>query len=268
MNNYNITRRSFLRQLSLATGAAACAPLLAQCSSPTEATREPSLIDNGPGRRSDWSPTKSDIELTSDREQLVRTLKSQYEKLKAMALDESQRIRIVFAGVNGPEALIASIVAGGAARYRHVRLVRESTGETVNLLWGQEGIHPSIKLADDAGQTIVKDGKALEFSFGLVRREGRGPRSWLELGIKIAAIALLVWLGASILKPIIAGIAFIAFNAMVIGIVIAGVALMVAVVRWILGITGWTLEDVAVFFRRSIEELKQFLAAVITAMET
>jgi hypothetical protein len=266
MKQHNFTRRDFIRYASLFTGAAACAPLLPQCSYPTEATREGSLTYDPVKRQDDLSPSQNDIVLSSDHDQLVRTVKSQYERLKAMAQDESQRVRLVFAAANGPEALIVSIVAGGAARYRHARLVRESTGEVANLLWGREGIHPSIKLADDAGRTIVRDGKPLEFSFGAVRRDGRGPRSWLELGVKIAAIALLVWLGASILKPIVAAIAFIAFNAMVIGIVIFGVALLVGIVKWIAELTGWRLRDAAAFFDRSVDEIAQLLREIVLAL--
>lgn len=52
------------------------------------------------------------------------------------------------------------------------------------------------------------------------------------------------------------------------GIAIAGVALLIAVVRWILDATGWTLESVAATFQRTTEELKQLLAEVVAAMET
>jgi hypothetical protein len=196
-------------------------------------------------------------------EELAQTIKSQYTKLQALAENAGRQLRIAFPFDGGQEVLRLTIVAGGAARYRHVRVERETTGEAANLLWGREGLYPSIKLTDDNGRTIVKDGKDLEFSFQLAQRKGRDPRSWLELGIKIAAIALLVWLGASILKPIVAAIAFIAFNAMVIGIAIAGVALLVVVVRWILDVTGWTLEDVRAMFERSMAEILQVLTNVV-----
>ena len=265
-NLTRLTRRDFIRRASVLAAAAAAVPLLAGCSNATEATDDsPSIYDPfEEGNRSRAST--NDITLSLDPEQLARTLKEQFERLKTLAQNERQRVRILFPTATGTEAVTMSIVAGGAALYRHVRIVRESSGEVANLLWGREGIHPSIKLADDAGRTLVKDGKPLEFSFGSVRREGRGPQSWLELGVKIAAIALLVWLGASILKPIVAAIAFIAFNAMVIGIVIFGVALLVGVIKWIAELTGWTLEDVAAFFRRTVEEMKQLLAEVVAAM--
>jgi hypothetical protein len=39
-------------------------------------------------------------------------------------------------------------------------------------------------------------------------------------------------------------------------------------VRWILDVTGWTLEDVASLFRRTVEELKQLLRGVVEVLET
>jgi|GEM_PF-567681 len=261
-----LTRRDFIRRASVLAGAAVAAPLLAGCSNATEATDDsPSIYDPfEEGSRSRAST--NDITLSLDPEQLARTLKEQFERLKALAQNERQRARILFPTATSTEAVTMSIVTGGAALYRHVRIVRESSGEVANLLWGREGIHPSIKLADDAGRTLVKDGKSLEFNFGLVRREGRGSQSWLELGIKIAAIALAVWLGASILKPIIAAIAFVAFNAMVIGIVVAGVALLVGIVRFILDVTGWKLADVQAMFERTATQLQEFLRMVVALL--
>lgn len=269
MRNHDQTRREFLLNISKAAAALAAAPLFAACgdaTAPTEVSEDSPFSENPRdrmGSRRGWS---SDLTLTTDEEPIVRAVRGQYDVLKALAEDGTRQLRIVFPSSRGQEVVRLHIVRGGAASYRHVRLVRESTGEVANLLWGREGVHPSIKLTDDAGRTLVRHGKPLEFSFGLVRRDGQGPQSWLELGIKIAAIALLVWLGASILKPIIAGIAFIAFNAMVIGIVVAGVAFLVGIVRWILDVTGWTMEDVAALFERTIDELRRFFREIINVL--
>lgn len=260
-------RREFLHDFSLALATTASAPLLSQCNFGTEQVNG---LEGQPPMAQEIAPRylhqRADIQLTGNEEKLAETLKAQYERLKTLALSPGEQLRIACPTRSGTEILALSIVAGGAASYRHVRLVKEPTGEVVNLLWGREGTHPSIKLTDDQGKTLVRDGRQMEFSFGLVRRNGTGPRSWLELGIKIAAIALLVWLGASILKPILAAIAFVAFNAMVIAIVIAGVAIFVLIVRWLLVLTGWTIEDVRTLSAKTPDEFARFQREVASAL--
>lgn len=257
-----MTRKEFTRMLSLAALSAAMKPLISGCSSPVALDADQQSRQYEAGRRQPARFQGPDIVLSGDEYQMASGIKPFYDRLYEMAKDSTKRVRMAFPIGSNEEVLEIAIVTGGAVPYRHTRIVRTSTGEVVNLLWGREGVHPSIKLTDDSGRTIIKDGRPLEFSFGLVRREGSGPRSWLELGVNIAAIALLVWLGASILKPIVAAIAFIAFNAMVIGIAIAGVALFVALVRWILDVTGWSVTDVRAMFERSIEEIAQSLKEV------
>lgn len=257
-----MTRKEFTRMLSLAALSTAMKPLISGCGSPVALDPEQQDQRYGTARRQPVRFQGHDIVLSGDEYQMASEIKPLYVRLYEMAEDPAKRFRMAFPVGSNTEILEIAMATGGAARYRHVRVVRETTGEAVNLVWGREGVYPSIKLADDSGRTIIKDARPLEFSFGLARREGTGPRSWLELGIQIAAIALLVWLGASILKPIVAAIAFIAFNAMVIGIAIAGVSLFVALVQWILNVTGWTMEEGRAMFERSIEEIAQSLREV------
>jgi len=264
------TRREFLREASVLLASATTAPLLLGCSQVT-ATEElgeaASRAAVEASLRTSRTRREPDITLTADVERLAETIRSQYTKLKTIAHDASTQLRIAFPMNDGQDILSLSIVPNGAANYRHVRIVRESNGDVANLLWGREGLYPSIRFTDDQGRTIVRNGRPLEFSFRSVQREGRGPVSWLELGIKIAAIGLLVWLGASILKPIVAALAFIAFNAMVIGIAIAGVVLVVGILRWILDVTGWTLKDVRQMFERTVEEFVGLLRLLVGVLE-
>jgi hypothetical protein len=269
MKKLRKTRREFLWDSSVALAALATAPLLSACSHATttdELSETASLNGSGPSRKTPRTQPTPDTTLTASLENLAETLQSQYARVKTLAEDATSAMRIGFPGENGQEVLSLMIVSSGAARYPHVRIVRESTGDVANLLWGRQGVYPSIKFADDAGTTIIKGGRPLEFSFHSVQREGRGPISWLELGIKIAAIGLLFWLGASILKPIVAAIAFIAFNAMVIGIAVVGVVVVAGIVRWILDVTGWGMEDVRRMFERTGDEIERLLRQVMVVL--
>jgi hypothetical protein len=176
-----LTRKEFTRRLSFAAVSAALAPLVSACNSLVGPTL-PNNEDNGSHQRVSGfnrgiSRGTVDITLNGDVGQAATIVRTQFNRLLELARGSAGPLRIAFPVGRNIEVLGLTIVSGGAARYRHVRVERETTGEAANLLWGREGLYPSIKLTDDNGRTIVKDGNALEFSFQLAQREGRDPRS-------------------------------------------------------------------------------------------
>lgn len=246
-----MNRREFCRDIALLGVATCISPLFMQCSRPTEAV---------------YTSPPPDIEFSTNEEEIARTIAGQHSKLMTLAENPSKELRIGFRAGQIDDALSLRILDGGASNYKHVRIVRESTGEVSNLLWGQENLFPSIKLTDNRGKTLIKDGKTLEFSFRLADSTGSGSRKWLEIGIKVLAIALAIWLGASIARVILAAIAFLAFNAMVIALLILGIGILVGITKWIAELTGWNLNNVAEFFQLTLEELKQFLREIIAVI--
>jgi hypothetical protein len=157
------------------------------------------------------------------------------------------------------EVLAFSFVDKGAANYRHLRVVRGSTGEAVNLLWGMKGLLPSIRLADDRGNTIrSRDGRLLEIGFSEVSgAKGRQALDWIAIGVKVAAIAFALWLGAQIGRAALGAIAFLAFNAMVLGLLVAGIAVISPAIEpaidWVL--RNITLQDIKGFFAQLVNNI-------------
>ena len=201
------------------------------------------------GKKSPTEPSPPpDIVLEGDDEQLARTVSGQLEILQTLVQNSSRILRV---GIGGSEVLAFSISQDNAS-YPHLKIVRETTGKAVHLLWGSKNLFPSIKLVDDNGEQLVEVGLN-EVS------NGNTSRDWLKIGIKVLALTLVVWLGASIGKAILAAIAFLAFNAMVLALLV----LAVAVLAWIAEKFGWTIDDIYQFFKEAIEKLVEFLKEVI-----
>lgn len=158
-----------------------------------------------------------------------------------------------------------SFIKDDLAPYKHLRLVNLNTGERANILWGSDGVYPSIKFVDDSGNIITKNGKVLEFPLKLSGHLNKvsSPSDWIVIGFKIFGVALLLWIGFSVAKYVLAALAFISFNALAIGLVLAGVGIFVQILKWILDLTGITYEDVVAFFVMAVNALIQTLIDVV-----
>jgi hypothetical protein len=79
-----------------------------------------------------------DLVLEGDETQLANLVKQQLPRLKQLAQNPGTSLRIGIPNGRGMEVLAFSFVDKGAANYRHLRVVRESTGEAVNFALGHE----------------------------------------------------------------------------------------------------------------------------------
>ena len=196
-----------------------------------------------------------DLVLEGDEAQLANLVRQQFPRLEQLAQNPGTSFRIGIPNGRGMEVLAFSFVDRGAANYRHLRVVRGSTGEAVNLLWGMKGLLPSIRLADDRGNTIrSRDGRLLEIGFSEVSgAKGRQALDWIAIGVKVAAIAFVLWLGAQIGRAVLGAIAFLAFNAMVLGLLVAGIAVISPAIDWVL--RNITLQDIKGFFAQLVNDI-------------
>lgn len=243
------TRRSFVASLS---GLLAL-PLFNKCSNsfPTE-------FSNG-NSNNRISRISGDIILDGSEEEIAATVKKQYPLLKSIVDNPEKEKTIGFRTTDGEASFIKiSVVKDRLASYHHVRL-QKANGETAHLLWGMDGIYPSIKFTDNNGKTLIINRTEMEFPLKSSTGSVSSPTDWLTLGIKVLAAALVIWIGASILKYILAAIAFIAFNAMAIGAVMIGVSLIAPVINWIIDKTGWTLSGISAFFERAVSDILAIL---------
>lgn len=206
--------------------------------------------------RSDNSP---DVVLDSDLDNLANTVKQQFGRIKNIVDNSGDIFRI---GLSDREVIQMSFIKTKGSDYKHVRFERESNGDAANLTIERDGVYPVVQLTDDEGEILSRDGEDLSFSFRSFVSEDN-DESWLEIGIKITAIALALWLGLSIARGILAGLAFLAFNAMVLGLVVASISFL----SWIIEATGWNVDDVRDFFDQTVAEIKQFFERIINALQ-
>ncbi len=248
-----LNRREFLRWLTLAGGAAACLPVGMACGDKS----------TGP------SQSEPDIMLGGSETELVETAGGQFNRLWAMAQNPGREVTLGFSEGGMQEVLRMSFVKNKSAEYHHLRVVRQSTGEAANLLWGLENFLPAIKLVDDSGRALVKNGREIAVDFASTKIAAQSQSiDLLELGAKVAIIALAIWLGAAVGKAVLAAIGFIAFNAMVLGLVVLALGALSPLLEKIRDVTGWQAGDVKAFMEAGVERLKEFFGEARQLLDT
>jgi hypothetical protein len=196
---------------------------------------------------------RPDLMLEGSDEDLASLVRAQFSRLKTLAENPGTTLRVGVPVGGRTEVLAFSFRDGGAANYRHLRVVRESTGEAVNLVWGWKGLLPSVQMVDDTGRLITRNGRAIEVGFVDVRGRGRQALDWIAIGVKVAAIAFAIWLGAGIGRAILGAIGFLAFNAMVLGLLVAAIGVFLPAIDWLL--RNITLGDVERFFQQLVNDI-------------
>lgn len=244
------SRRDFLKFI----GSFSALPLLSYCKNPAmlelELYPDSNIQEN------------VDLFISGSEEEIASKVKNQYALIEDMVKNFGKEKIIAYSDNNSIKKLSLSIIKDKLANYPYLRIKNMDNNESVNILWGIDGFSPSLKFVDDNGNILVKDNKKMEFALRKTVRREYSSLDWLELGIKIFAVALLIWLGATVLKYVIAAIAFVAFNTLVLGIIIAGLALIVPVIKWIIQMTKWSLVDIKFMFFRPVEDLKLLLYKV------
>lgn len=54
----------------------------------------------------------------------------------------------------------------------------------------------TLRLTDDRGRVLRRDGQSLEFALFDTRSRARAPQDWIATGVRIASLAFLVWIDA------------------------------------------------------------------------
>ncbi|MCX7925992.1 MAG: hypothetical protein N2554_09310 [Fimbriimonadales bacterium] len=161
------------------------------------------------------------------------------------------------------ETLVFTLVRNDAGDYPHLRIARPKTGEHANFVFGgsvAQGI--TLRLTDDRGRTLQRNGQPLEFALFDTRSSSHAPHNWLETGIRIAALAFLIWIGAVIVRGVAAAVGFVAFNLIVLGLLAAGLSVAIPVIRWFLETSGIDRETVRRFVEQTTETILALLREV------
>ena len=251
-----IDRRDFLKAL----GVISLTPLIQSCESSTGYWGD----DAGKDRDRPSKPNV-DILLEGTEEEIAKAVQNKHSVIQDLYNNPGKELKIGFLQDRTYNTLKLSFVKSNIVSYQHLRLINTRTNEVANVIWGRDGLTPTIKFVDNYGNVIIKNGKRLEFAMRTPSKINKvnSPSDWIIIGIKIFAVALILWIGFSIAKYIASAIAFIAFNAMAIGLVIAGLVIVIELIRWILGVTGITMNDVVEFFQRTISSIVNLLLDVV-----
>ncbi len=159
-----------------------------------------------------------------------------------------------------------------STKYRRIVAQRQSDGDIVEFHLETDGLSPKLVLRRRSnGQRVATVG------FSDVARRSRLPEeraqltaaNLLSIGTQVFAVALAIWLGASIGRAVLGALAFIAFNAMIIGIVLAAIGLALPFIRALLDFLGiQTLGDVTAFFRRVVDDLRLLFDQVVSFLRS
>lgn len=204
----------------------------------------------------------AELTLSGDEQTIASGVRKQFQKIQQLYDNPGKEFVVEYQSGRSSKLLGLSFTDNNAASYKHL-LVRDINGNrSVNVTWGMKGIFPSIKFSDNSGNVLVINGTEMEFAIKSENGETSSPKDWLTIGIKIFAVALAIWLGATVAKYIVAAVAFLAFNAMVIGLLLIGAAVLLPLLKLILNLTGWTINTITDLFSLSIELLLSLLLEI------
>lgn len=201
---------------------------------------------------------KSQITLRGSEQRIARATKRSFDLLQDAAKTPGREIEIRFRNGKTWDTLVLTFATKEAGiDYLHPRLTLVSTGETVHLAVGEKNFLPSLKLIKPDGSTLaevgVSDLRRWQGSRDADRKK-LSTADLIALGVKIAAIALGIYLAAVVVKVIIGAIAFIAFNAFVLGLLLAAGAVVIPLVKKLLAFLGISNTE------EGIRKIKEFFA--------
>ncbi len=216
--------------------------------------------------QADLALTHSDDEhtLASQLNRLYQPLSDRARPMQDSRQKASQPFNIQIETNAGPEMLSFQLVRNQAANYPHLRVVRPKTGEVANFRFGgslTEGI--TLQMTDDTGQVLTKNGQRLEFSLFDTRARTRAPEDWIAKGIKIAALAFVIWLGAVITRGVAAAVGFVAFNLMILGLLAVAAGVTIPILKWIIDTSGLDWERIRRFIEQTLNTLITLLRDIM-----
>lgn len=95
-----------------------------------------------------------------------------------------------------------------------------------------------------------------------IRPDSRGVTDWISWGVKAIVLLLIVWLGASVAKFIMAAIATVAFYLLLAAILVTAVGIALELIK----LTGLTWNDVTAFVQMTVTTLVNFLREMVESV--
>lgn len=200
----------------------------------------------------DKSDVKSDVLLSGTDQQIAAVAKEQRSLVEYLLNNPGKEKIIEFRADTGERVLLAiSFQNGNEGQFVNLRNL--ATNKNARISWARDGIKPAINFFYD-GTNHLYD------IFGGAEKISQSSLSSLFFaGLAAAAIGLAVWIGASVAKFIVATVAFLAFNLLMLGVVVATGSFIVSFFENM----GWTGEVITNFVRNVfdnvVEEIKYIL---------
>ncbi len=197
-------------------------------------------------------------------------IQKQFDEILKLAQENTSEVLYGLEDENGNyQAVTMSVRRGGGVDYLHPIICRK--GKNAHLVFGWDGIAPTVKLVDDAGKGFIDPvGKNIEIPFvsraSVNKLASFDSSKLLTLGLEVAAIAFGIWLGAKILGMAIAALAFVAFNALLIGIILSATGALGPAAEWALDKFGFTIEEVKSYFNAGLDTLVEFVRRLAEAI--
>jgi len=223
---------------------------------------------------SEKSPTGNQEELdavfSGGSSDISAVVADQFDRVYSLAQNPGSEAIFGLEDTSGDmQTLRLSMSSVGPASYLHP--VMRVGSKTAHMVFGWGTLAPTVKLVDSSGNELASASKipsgfmetvAKESGLIIKERANMDLDSFLVYGISLAAGALAIWLGAKILGMVVAAAAFVAFNALLIGVVLAAVGALEPAVRWVLDQLNISTDDVESFFNKGvgwISELIRFI---------
>ncbi|MGC8784950.1 MAG: hypothetical protein ACP5RN_11280 [Armatimonadota bacterium] len=195
----------------------------------------PALAGCGGADNAYYQPPQPDFWLTGSEEQIAEQTRMAVQ----FAVNSQQGVRPVTLGAAGQIFRIEPTEKANV-----IRLSRWAAGKTdqVTIRWALDG------MSFDNRQGV--------------RLSSRGITDWIRWGVKSIVLLLIVWLGASVAKFIMAAIATVAFYLLLAAILVTAVGIALELIK----LTGLTWDDVTAFVQMTITAVVNLLREVVNSV--
>jgi len=183
------------------------------------------------------------------------------ERIRTLAKNPGEELSVNFPTVAGTEkTLIFSFQKKKGVAHPHL-VIRRDDGRRLSLLHEGRGPLPAIRFIGDDGKPLVSLGDHLKRGWEAIMDRLYGEDT-IAIGIKAVALALAVWIGATIGKVVLAALAFVAFFAVVISLIFVGAAAIVTLLGKKYTFAEDAVEDVKHMFVRQAYHFQNLVKSI------
>ncbi|GMU90375.1 MAG: hypothetical protein AMXMBFR49_25800 [Chlorobiota bacterium] len=210
-----------------------------------------------------------EILLTANPKENAIAIQKKCEKITDV-VDKNESLTLKYQADAGLSTLVLTQQVNRAADYPHI-VIRKDNNETADILWGWKGFSPTIRLADSSGNTLVVHGKKLEFAVASqisYQPQANRTSDLLSSAMKVLGYALSIWLGATVLKYVVAAIAYVAFNTVALAFILIAGSLAYKLLLIILEYLGWSRQDVLEFVRQTWDRILELMSELLGELDT